>query len=271
VAGTSSSGGPHEGPVLSGSYDEHPARHLLVIQERGDQQAMSRIRVILLGLAAACAVSAASSATALANDLCDTSATGTHGQYCVNGQELGSPTEGARNETSNNTGLGSATLTAAGIIITCTTLSDTGTIKEKDSTNGTSETTSTFTGCTALPKCIVENGEVVGEVKPFTSKDELVVEAGVLKDKFTPQAGAVFVTIDLDNASGQTCPVEHIEVRGHANATPDNEAEHATHVLTFNTGAGELTVGGAEAKFKAEINVSLTTGENWSAVKAAAS
>jgi len=143
--------------------------------------------------------------------------------------------------------------TSPQIIITCTAVKDKGNIK--GGAPGTDEVTELeYTGCTInIVGCAVvktagaPNGTIV---VPPPLKTELFEEGGVIKDRVSPNAGTLFVTIEIgkkekNGKAEEKCGVLPVKNEVKGTAVGKVEGEN----LRF-AGEGTLTVSGIESKLE---------------------
>jgi hypothetical protein len=113
-----------------------------------------------------------------------------------------------------------------------------------------------FTGCSMKGEAATLGCAVTASIETVelssTSIDEM---GGVMKAEYKPVPSTTFVGIVISGCTGAAAILNGTQnVKGHADSTTTTPTSQ-----TFNTGAGELTFGGAEANFKATIHYKTTS------------
>jgi hypothetical protein len=223
---------------------------------------MAHARLILLGVLAAIAVSAAAAATAFAHE------------FLVEGTAITELVDGAfESATSHIRG------ELSGVKVDVTAGSDSGTFSLSSggvdaatisfTSNALYETNSAGEDIAPLSKC------VVNESKPITFdvKTELLELSSVLLDTFTGATRPLIVNIPI---SGSSCALKKAvnELTGTFNAIlPEHEVSKVLHSIEFNpsvTGTQSLDLAGKPATFTSTESLALCgsyAGKGWSSKK----
>lgn len=207
---------------------------------------MTRLRLILLSMLAVFAVSAVASASASAASKCEAKEEGGDNTWCIEGKELA----GEQALTTSQKTSFVLTAAAAGITLTCTKETGSGTLVQVNSTEpAASDVELTFSGCTltSLPNCKVKE-----PIKVNGGGDLLdAVTKGRSEVTFTPSEGETFAEITIENNGAKTCLQKGtFPVTGSQTcALPKGEEEITKHEVECKTTGSKLKLGKNEATF----------------------
>jgi hypothetical protein len=158
---------------------------------------------------------------------------------------------------------GASKLISTGLEVTCPQVFGSGLLLPE----GKSDALIVFEG-SSTEKCEVKKPEHCAVKEPFdiSATDELILESGLLFDKFNSTKTKKLLTTLLFSNSGGTCAVASVEVKGTARAeVPEQTKEALAHVLKFTATSGsELEAGGVASTFTLEDLVCLEDDDRWS-------
>jgi hypothetical protein len=216
-------------------------------RDRWRSLSMPKIRLMLLGLVAVFAISAVAVTSASAHNFKTASEKPITKTFSVEGKSGASQLD--------------SSIALEKIIIQC----------EKDTFTGSIETGGKNKGTIKFKECVLENSKKVAiagckVTEPIEAKVNSELTETPVQELFTPEAGGVFVTIEITGCE-KTALNGKYEVKGFQLCKlPSAGVESVEHVIWCIKAGSSLKLGNEKASFEStEKEVKLTTAEKWSA------